>query len=329
VGLSQAAGWTANTPAQAGAGHRESDIPIGMRKDADMKVFISWSGTQSRGVAEALHWWFPKVLQGVKPFVSAKDIDKGSNWTVELARELEETDFGVVCLTPDNLSSPWLHYETGAITRSVASRVCPLLHGVKKGEVSAPLGQLQLTDLGDQNDMLLMMTSMNAVAGHGLSLEDLRETVEMWWPRLTDRLDKVPVSAILVSMPERTEPEQPGSTDRELLLEVLDAVRHSNSRKLSPPAQALTPEEEASRAVRRALVKDLLAAGVPVRNMLGSSNLWTLLVEELPDTLPALAYSLLSKAAKENEVVVRLRTHGEEGRTVEFDQNGWSDEPPF
>ena len=96
-----------------------------------MKVFISWSGGTSRAVAEVLHWWLPRVIQGVRPFVSAKDIDKGANWTVELARELEDAAFGIICLTPDNLTSPWLHYEAGAITRSVDSRVCPLLYGLK------------------------------------------------------------------------------------------------------------------------------------------------------------------------------------------------------
>lgn len=118
-----------------------------------MKVFISWSGARSRAVADALHWWFPMVLQNVVPFVSAKDIDKGSNWTVELARELETTQFGVVCLTRENLNSPWLHYEVGAITKSVASRVCPILFGVSKSDVGSPLNQLQLTDL-DQEDIL-------------------------------------------------------------------------------------------------------------------------------------------------------------------------------
>ena len=37
-----------------------------------MKIFISWSGTTSRAVAEALHAWLPKVLQGVEPFLSAR-----------------------------------------------------------------------------------------------------------------------------------------------------------------------------------------------------------------------------------------------------------------
>lgn len=294
-----------------------------------MKVFISWSGSQSRAVAEALHWWLPKVIQGVKPFVSAKDIDKGSNWTVELARELEEAAFGVVCLTPENLSSPWLHYETGAITRSVDSRVCPLLHKVTKNQVAAPLGQLQLTDLADQNDMLLMMTSMNAAAGHTLSPEDLRETVEMWWPRLKQRLDHVPVHAASANEGSAAEPEQPASTDRELLLEVLDAVRHINGRLAPPQPRPLTPEEEALRDARRSFTTELRATGLEVLQVIVRNSAWTVLVQDLPEPLPSDAYTLLSKHAKENEVTIRVRARGEAGRSVGFDKLGWSSEPPF
>lgn len=111
-----------------------------MREDARVKVFVSWSGVPSRALAEALWWWLPNVLQGVKPFVSAKDIDKGVNWIATLTAELETTDFGVVCVNAENIGSPWLNYEAGAIARSVDSRVCPVLHGLDKSDVHPPLG---------------------------------------------------------------------------------------------------------------------------------------------------------------------------------------------
>lgn len=92
--------------------------------------------------------------------MSAKDIDKGSNWIVELARELEDSEFGIICLAPDNLLSPWLNYEAGAITKSVNSRVCPILFGVDKGDVKPPMSQLQLTAI-EKDEFVLLMGSMN------------------------------------------------------------------------------------------------------------------------------------------------------------------------
>ncbi len=66
-----------------------------------MKVFISWSGEQSRIVAEALRDWLPDVIQAIEPFLSSHDIPKGARWGLELAHELEGTSVGIICLTSE------------------------------------------------------------------------------------------------------------------------------------------------------------------------------------------------------------------------------------
>src|SRR5207253_2371159 len=82
-----------------------------------MKVFISWSGPASRDVATALRKYLPCMLQGLQVFMSQHDLESGSRWAVGLTSELSETNFGLICLTPDNLLSPWLLFEAGAITK--------------------------------------------------------------------------------------------------------------------------------------------------------------------------------------------------------------------
>jgi hypothetical protein len=45
-----------------------------------MNVFISWSGGYSKAVAEVLKSWLKCVLQGTNPWLSTRDINRGSDW---------------------------------------------------------------------------------------------------------------------------------------------------------------------------------------------------------------------------------------------------------
>ena len=82
-----------------------------------MLIFISWSGVASEAVAAALANWLPLVIQAVKPWVSSQDIQKGQRWAEEISEKLEETQFGILCVTHENLESPWLLFEAGAISK--------------------------------------------------------------------------------------------------------------------------------------------------------------------------------------------------------------------
>ena len=93
-----------------------------------MKVFISWSGEQSRQVALALRAWLPQALQAASPYMSEKEHEAGALWDRLLSTALEESDFGVICVTPSNLESRWLNFEAGALSKAVdQARVVPLL----------------------------------------------------------------------------------------------------------------------------------------------------------------------------------------------------------
>ena len=84
-----------------------------------MRVFISWSGDTSKRLAEALRDWLPGVLQAVKPYFTPNDIEKGTRWSGEIAGELEKASFGLFCLTRDNINSPWMMFEAGALSKHV------------------------------------------------------------------------------------------------------------------------------------------------------------------------------------------------------------------
>ena len=84
-----------------------------------MKVFISWSGARSKSLALALKDWLPLTLNYVKPWVSDKDIGAGDRWAQSIAGELEAANCGIICITPENLQSEWVLFETGALSKSM------------------------------------------------------------------------------------------------------------------------------------------------------------------------------------------------------------------
>src|SRR6266849_2805275 len=105
-----------------------------------MEIFISWSGQRSGAVAAALHKWLPKVVNAFRPWLSAADIDKGARWNAEVSAKLATVKAGIFCLTPDNLSSQWLLFEAGALSKTLEKTfVCTLLVGLEPSDVEGPL----------------------------------------------------------------------------------------------------------------------------------------------------------------------------------------------
>lgn len=155
-----------------------------------MKVFISWSGARSRAVAEALHDWLQRVIQAVEPFYTPY-MEKGVKWSNEIDDALEGTRFGIVCLTPDNVNSTWIHFETGALSKTKDAVIWTFLHGLTAGDVPQPLGKFQHT-IAEKSDVLKLLHSINGLlreVGTG-ALKDalLEEIFEETWSKLEIKL---------------------------------------------------------------------------------------------------------------------------------------------
>jgi hypothetical protein len=103
-----------------------------------MKVFISWSGTRSRKIAECLKDKLSLILQTTTFFVSSKDINSGTLWRTKVAEELRTSDYGIICLTEENISNPWILFESGALSKKEESRVIPLCFGFNLSKIPPP-----------------------------------------------------------------------------------------------------------------------------------------------------------------------------------------------
>ena len=80
-----------------------------------VKFFLSWSGERSRRVTKALRQLLEDVNHHFQPWMLETDIKAGTRWGTDLAKELEETNFGVICVTLESLRSPWLLFEAGCM----------------------------------------------------------------------------------------------------------------------------------------------------------------------------------------------------------------------
>src|SRR5215471_19411896 len=111
------------------------------------RVFISWSGEPSRQIALRLSRRLQDVLQTVAPFMSDTDIAAGDVWFDQIGTNLAESRFAVICVTPDNVGSTWLHFEAGAIGMTsdghVRSAVVPYLVGLQATDLAPPLSLFQ------------------------------------------------------------------------------------------------------------------------------------------------------------------------------------------
>jgi TIR domain len=186
-----------------------------------MKVFISWSGSRSKDLANALRQWLPMVLQYVEPWVSDKDISAGERWAQAIAGELEASNFGIICITPENLNSEWILFESGALSKSMLdAKVIPLLFGLELSDLSGPLSQFQAQKV-EEAGVMEVIRAINKVAEKPASAQIVDQLVPTLWPQLQETLSKIPAIAPT---------EKHKRPSHEILEELVTGVRGLSSR---------------------------------------------------------------------------------------------------
>lgn len=125
------------------------------------KIFISWSKPISKSIAEDIKSFLRQVHQQFDYFLSDENIPHGSFWSKSIGDNLKESVAGIICVTPENISSPWLNFEAEALFRSEKQRVYVLLFGVTVRDIeSSPLREIQTTDF-KKDSMLNMVQWIN------------------------------------------------------------------------------------------------------------------------------------------------------------------------
>lgn len=153
-----------------------------------LKVFISWSGDVSRKLATVLSSWVPMVIQEISTYVSSQDTPMGEQWPERIRDELQDSSFAILCMTPENLKSHWIHFEAGAAFKALpTNRVCPLLFEVRIDELERPLSDFQAAK-ATRDDIFRIMESLNESCERPISARTLERSFDAFWPQLEQSL---------------------------------------------------------------------------------------------------------------------------------------------
>lgn len=261
-------------------------------------VFVSWSGHNAKEVALELKALLLLCFDGVDPFMSDDDIKSGTRGLAEIQEALSSSSTAIIVVTRDNVSSPWLNFEAGAISNGMGSgdsRVIPLLVNLGVADIpsGSPLTQFQARRLDDEG--LRKVVSDIAIGlgvDQGIALR-----------RSESELNRLVEMSKEVDSRQASEPPAP-STD-EMIREVLVTVRslrreqNENAHTPVPSWERTGPIEiEALLEIPRVLLKEHGLQNVQI--FLDGGRVY------FSDALTGWAYSLPAAEATEVRLLQRI-----------------------
>lgn len=226
-----------------------------------MKVFLSWSGSRSREVANMLSDWLCCVIQAARPWVSTRDLDRGSLWFGEINDQLKDTTVGVICLTQENKNRPWILFEAGALAKGLSTaRVCTFLIDLESRDIEDPLAQFNHTFPTQESVLGLVRTLNGTLGAAALDSRILEQVFSTYWPQFESRFKDV------IDTTESAGPSKPRPKE-DVLGEILENTRTLSSKirklELETERAFAKPDFDFSTSRMREQVRDLIQAGVP------------------------------------------------------------------
>lgn len=185
-----------------------------------MNVFISWSGERSKVLGETLRDWMPLVVPCIKPWLSQADIEPGQRWADTLAEQLNNSHLGIICITRDNVTSPWVLFEAGALSKAISqTQVIPLLLDLSVRDLVGPLAQFQAVKV-EREGLLKTISSLNRRTPKPLDESIVESRFDEQWEGLSEAIRAIPRTA------RRTKQTRP---EEDILEELVTSVRSTNA----------------------------------------------------------------------------------------------------
>ena len=201
-----------------------------------MKIFVSWSGELSRKIAESIKKWLPCFIQAVDVFFSPDDIEKGENWDSKISKELADCKFGIICLTTDNVTAPWINFEAGAIAKALDSRVATLMININPSEIKGPLSRYQGTKI-EKDDFYQLIDNINKQCDTPVNQDVLKNIFSGLWDKMSEEISATIASTKAVTSSK----SKKEAFNNAAIEEILVLLRKQNS-IISAPDQLLPRE---------------------------------------------------------------------------------------
>lgn len=189
-----------------------------------MEIFISWSGDRSRKFAELLQDWLQQVIQATNPWISSKDLDRGTVWFSEIHKKLININVGIICLTKENKNNPWILFESGALAKGLdKNRLFTFLIDLKVSDIenSHPLSAFNHTSFTKEN-IFGLAKSVNNILQEDKKLKEniLQKSFDSAWEELEEKFNK-----ILKETEVSKDIKKIARTDEDILDDILSGIR--------------------------------------------------------------------------------------------------------
>ena len=173
-----------------------------------------------------------------------------------ISQKLEQCNIGIVVLTPENQQSPWILFESGALSKVATAHLCTFLYDLSYSEVKPPLASFQhatfkLRDKPElhKNELLEMVKTINSKipAERRLTAARLEASFETWYPQFDKRMQDVPEL--------KTNELPPAREEKDKIDEVLILLRSLASHSPSDsPLRRRRPTPKALMEIRQHIV---------------------------------------------------------------------------
>ncbi len=243
-----------------------------------MNIFISWSGERSKAVAIFLADWLRCTIQATRPWVSSRNLERGSLWFNVIYEKLSECSVGVVCLTPENQSKPWILFESGALAKGIISnKLFTFLIDLQPNDVIEPLNQFNHT-MPTGGGIMALLETINSGLMDPLPASTLQSVFDTYWPRFEDGYKK-----ILDSNPVEDRAPLPDRDD--LVRELLGSIRTLGLRLNSIENEIINNNSVNKLIIRNEPLRDY--ANNQIRSLKPSENVFKDLIERGASTREA------------------------------------------